>query len=451
MPVTTRRAYRATNYQCPDIYTMKNKKLFQKVVFIAIILVILFSLVAPAIFSQTLAAPKQEKLLNGLKVLMWPDAKAEKVAIRIRVHSGSAFDPQGKEGVMQLLADNIFPNTASREFFVEDLGGSLEVVSNYDYIEISASSKPESFVTMLETVAAAVSNPAIDKEQTTKLRTALLAKVSALESDPTYIADQAVARRLFGTFPYGRPEDGSSGSLPKIDFADLIDAKQRFLTADNATIAIWGNFDRNLGFRAVRRYFGSWLKADKKTPSTFAQPDMPPTTLLNVVSPRPDFAAIRLAMRGVARADRDFAAAMVFTNILETRLKARVPSIYSDKLFVKNEAHTLPGIITIGFPAGKNDVGTANGKIEANELVGKALSDAITETEFQAAKTKFQSHWMGLDSPTFYLDADTYKLVSAQLTSRIADNVTLTDVNAFAEKARKQPIVTILLSTPPAK
>lgn len=428
---------------------MKNKKLFQKVVFVALILLILFSLVAPAIFSQNLPAPNQEKLLNGLKILMWPDAKADKVAIKIRIHSGSAFDPQGKEGVMQLLADNVFPNEATKDFFREDLEGSLDIVSNYDYIEISATGKADSFLSMLETLATAVANPTIDKEQTAKLRTALLAKVTAWEADPTYIADQAAAKRLFGTFPYGRPEDGSSASLPKIDFADLIDAKQRFLTADNSTIAISGKFERDLAFRAVRRYFGSWLKSDRKTPSTFRQPDEPPTAMLNVVSPKPDVAAIRIAMRGTARADKDLAASMVFTNILESRLKARVPAIYSDQLFVRNEAHTLPGMITIGFAATKNDVGNANGKIEANELVGKALADPITDTEFQAAKSAFQAKWTKRDVSSFWLDADTYKLADPLGYARAADVVTISDVSAFAEKARKQSIVTILLNTPP--
>ncbi|MFT3745709.1 MAG: pitrilysin family protein [Pyrinomonadaceae bacterium] len=430
---------------------MKNKKLFQEIVFVALILLILLSLVAPAIFSQDLTAPRQEKLLNGLKVLMWPDAKADKTTIRIRVHSGSAFDPQGKEGVMQMLADNVFPNEATKDFFREDLEGSLEIVSNYDYIEINATGKADSFVSMIETLSTAVANPVIDKEQTAKLRVALIEKAKAAEGDPIYIADQAAARRLFGTYPYGRPENGSSASLAKIDFADLIDAKQRFLTADNATVTISGKFDRDLAFRAIRRYFGSWLKSDKKTPSTFREPDDPATALLNVVSPKPDVAAIRIALRGTSRSAKDLAASMVFTNILESRLKARVPAIYADQLFVRNEAHTLPGMITIGFAAGKNDVGNANGKIEANELVGKALADAITDAEFQAARSAFVAQWWKRDATTFWLDADTYKLNDAQAYARSADNVTLADVNAFAEKARKQPIVTVLLNTPPAK
>lgn len=430
---------------------MKDKKVLQKIVFVAFIVLILFSLVAPVIFSQTLPAPKQEKLLNGLRVFMWPDSKAATVSVRIRIHAGSAFDPQGKEGVMQLLADTIFPNDAACEFFTEDLDGGLEVISNYDYIEINASSKPDSFLSMIETVSTAVANPTIDKDVTVRLRTALAAKVAAREADPNYLADLAIAKRLLGTFPYGRPEDGNTGSLPTIDFADLVDAKTRFLTADNATVAISGNFDRELGFRAIRRYFGAWLKSDKKVPSTFRQPDEPPTAMLNLISPVPDAAALRFAMRGVARKDKDFAASMVFTSILETRLKTRVPSNHSNDLFVRNGVHVLPGIITIGFAADKNAAVNPSGKVEAHDLVAKALSDPIAESEFQTAKAKLQTTWTKRDAATSWLDVDTYKLTSADADHRIADNVTIADVNAYAEKLRKQPIVSLLLNTPTAK
>lgn len=429
---------------------MKNKKLFQKVVFIALIALILFSLVAPAIFSQSTDAPKQEKLLNELKVLMWSDAKADKVALTLRIHAGSAFDPQGKEGVMQMLADNIFPNEASREFFAEDLGGSLEVVTNYDFIEIRASSKPDGFLQMLETVAAAVSNPVIDKETTGKLRDALLAKIALLENDPVYVADHAAARRLFGTFPYGRPTMGTAASVGSIGFPDLIDAKQRFLSADNATVAISGNFDRALGFRAIRRFFGSWIKSDKRIPSTFRQPDPPPAGLLSIPSPKGDAAAIRFISRGLARNDKALPASMIFTAILESRLKARVPASHSGDISVRNLFHTLPGAIMIGFSISRDEFGTGNGKVDANELVGKAINDPISDAEFIAAKDAVQSDLANRTSVQLWLDLDTYKTAGAEADRAATKNVSLADVNAYAVVFRKQPMASVLVNTPPA-
>ena len=82
---------------------MKFGKIFIKAL---VYLVVVLAVMVTTAITQT---PQKEQLLNGLKVLMWPDSKADKVWVRIRIHAGSAFDPQGKEGVMQLLADNLFP------------------------------------------------------------------------------------------------------------------------------------------------------------------------------------------------------------------------------------------------------------------------------------------------------------------------------------------------------
>lgn len=411
--------------------------------------VLVVSVISGTTFSQTPAAtPKRETLLNGLKVLMWPSAAESRVSVRIRIHAGSAFDPQGKEGVMQLLADSIFPNETIRDFFAQDLGGSLDVTTNYDYIQIDATADPANVLTMLETLSTSVSNPTIDKETTATLRNALVARVKALEADPAYVADQAAAKRLFGTFPYGRAQLGTEDSVKKVDFADLIDAKQRFLTADNATIAVSGNFDRTLVFKAIRRYFGGWLKSDKRVPSTFRQPDEPPTGLLNLASPSTDVSAIRFAARAPSRSEKDFAAAAVFAAVIEARLKSRVPSAFADKVFVRSTANVLPGSIVIGFSAGKNDIGGANGKVEANELIAKVLADTPTDAEFSAARSTVAAEWAKRRVEHFWLDNDTYKTTSVDADRKIFDNVTLADVRSFADKFKSSPMVSVLVNAP---
>jgi zinc protease len=253
---------------------------------------------------------------------MWPDPTAKNVSVKIRVHSGSAFDPQGKEGVMYLLARNFFPNKAARDFFSEDLGGSVNILSNYDFIQIDAESNPASMVQMLDTLAQVVSNPNIDKETTDQLKLDVLAAIDRSEQDPAYVADRAVAKRLFGKFPYGRPEMGTKESISKIDFTDLRYAKDRFFGADNATVTLTGNFDADLAFRAIRRYFGAWLKSDKRVPSTFEQPAAAPLDVQIVQIPGSEMAEIRFATPGFARNSIDGDAATVLASIQQSRIAA---------------------------------------------------------------------------------------------------------------------------------
>lgn len=381
-------------------------------------------------------APRQEKLLNGLKVLMWNNPTADKVTVKIRVHSGSSFDPRDKEGVAKLLADTIFPNAAAKDFFSDDLGGSLEITSNYDFIQITATAKTAEFLTMLETLAAAVSNPVIDKETTAVVKIAHLAKLSELEKDPSYVADRAVAKRLFATFPYGRPQMGTRASIEKIDFVDLRFAKDRFFSADNATVAISGNFNSDLAFRAVRRYFGAWLKSDKKIPSTFKQPDEPDTALLEVVMAGVADSQVRYALRGLARNDKDFAASEILSKILDTRFKVAVSS--GSESSVINNAHILPGTIVYrNAPSGRSDKKLATG-----------ITAAISNDEFLKSKAEILAANAKRPMDEFWLDADTYKFILKD-EDQAFQNAALTDIQRVANRLATNPVVSVTVQPAP--
>ena len=395
--------------------------------------------------------PREETLLNGLKVLMWSDPTARDVSVKIRIHAGSAFDPQGKEGVMRLLAENIFPNAESREYFAEGLNGSLKIDTTYDYIQINASSEPSQYLAMLETLSSALINSTIDKPTTAKLRDALAAELTPLEGSTTYVADQAAISRMFGSFPYGRPVYGTTGSVKKIDFADLIDARARFLTADNATLIIVGNFKGQNAWQAIRRFFGGWLKSDRRVPSTFRQPDAPQPGRLTVASPRPNESAMRFAVRFVARNDKEFAAANVFAKLVEKRLLARSPEDIRDEAFVRVGEHVFPGAMLIGFAASRGDFVPGSGKIGTEDLVSRALTDAILEAEFAEAKSAALSEWAKRDTANLWLDIDTFKTAGVNAEFAALEKVSIENVRSVAARIRAAESVSVLVNTPKSK
>ena len=420
---------------------MKTRNVLVKIAIAAGVGLLLLSLAAPVLFPQSSGGARQEKLLNGLKVVMLSNPKAEKVELRIRIHSGSAFDPQGKEGLMRMLAANIFPSEAAREFFSEDLGGSLEIKSDYDFIQIDASATPENLLSLLETVSTGVTNPTIDKETTAKLKSAQLDEVRNFASDPARVADMAVARRLFGTFPYGRSKIGTVESLQKIDFADLIDAKQRFLAADNATLVLSGRFDQQLAYRAVRRYFGSWLKADKSVPATFRQPDAPPTGLEALQSPGGERTEVRFAVRGAARSGVDFVAAEIAALLLESRLRAALPAEYREHVKVEHHAYVLPGLFIVRF-AGPGDPA----KVAPLEILAKACAGNVTDHEFQSAKAAFAAKWNSVDPAERWLDIDTYRLESIERENIKIASIKLSDVQDLLLRMQKLPVAAVALA-----
>ena len=371
------------------------------------------------------SVPRQEKLLNGLKVLMWTDPTATDVRVSIRVHAGSSFDPQGKEGVMRLLADNLFPTSGSREFFTEDLGGSLDVISNYDYIQVNATAKSSEFLTLLETLAQTVATPTIDKETTTALIKDLANKVAASEKDPAYVAEQAALKRLFGSFPYGRPQIGTRESLQRIDFADLIFAKDRFLTADNVTVAISGNFKSDLGFRAARRYFGAWLKSDKRVPATFRQPDAPDTKPIEIgMDAGSDRTAF--ALRSVSRGDADYAASLVLESVIRARAEKGFPNAT-----IVHEPRLLPGVMVISVPGSPG-------------FPFALFSERVSEAEFTKARADVGAQYGRKSLLDQWLDVDTYRTTVAG-DALAFEKMTLADVQRVADRLAKNPIASVVV------
>lgn len=423
---------------------MNIKNYFNKITILALILFIN----AGISFSQTtkFPAPRQEKLLNDLNVLIWSVPNADKVTVKLRVNKGAAFDHQGKEGTMALLSNILFPNDASREFFEEDLGGSLEIITDYDFIQFNATSTPEKALDALQTLAIAVTNPQIDKETTAAVKQLQIEKVKELENDPKYVADQAVAERLLGDFPYGRPKMGTLQSLEKIDFADLIFAKNRFLTSDNATLEITGNVKSDLVYRAARRYFGGWIKSDGKIPATFKLPDEPDKNLKIIEANKENTSELRFAFRSLARNDKNYFAAEILKNILEKRLQKRERS----KSVISSGTHLLPGLMIVKI----NDwnlglVKKSGNGIALPEGIEKIVSNLFTETissdEFNSAKSEVLSKFNSEKLGDNWLDVYTYKLKSFNDDYQTAQNIKLEDVKTLADKLKSEPVASVLL------
>jgi predicted Zn-dependent peptidase len=343
---------------------------------------------------------------------------------------------------MRLLADNIFPNESAKEFFTEELDGSLEVVSNYDYIQITATAKSEHLLDVLQTLANAVANPVIDKETTARLRAALAGKVRELDKDPVYVADMAIASRLYGTFPYGRRQMGTAESVQRIDFADLIAVKERFLTADNATVTLTGNYNSDIAYRAIRRYFGAWLKSDKKVPSTFRHPDDPDTKPLTVSGAAVGPTEVRFALRGLARSDKDFPASEIFTRIALSRWGQEKPGAIG--YTVRNESHILPGHIVFGMT---QVALPAQSKVDT-KLAASLIPLNITEAEFAKAKAEVLAELNNRDLQERWLDVDTFKSLPVDNETAAYQDATLADVQKLAERLAKNPVVTVIFTEP---
>ena len=301
----------------------------------------------------------------------------QNVMLKMRIHSGAAFDLAGKEGQMSLLAGAFFdPNT--REYVTDELDGRLEVKTSYDSIDITLAGRASDFERMLELLRNGVVNIQLTPEAVERVRAELVKSASAAAGE----ADRLVAARLFAPFPYARPVAGTADSLARVERTDLMLARERFLNPDNATLVIVGDINPTRTLRILRRSMGGWRKSDRAVPSTFRRPEPTDARTLVVGSPGAKEVELRVAWRGLARTDRDAAA----VRLLETIVRDRWNSTLSGaSAVVRYEAMREGGILKLG--ATLPSAAAAARALEAARKVARDLSETgPTASELEGAK-----------------------------------------------------------------
>ena len=400
---------------------------------------------------QTSQNPERAQLLNGLTILYGNRPDDPNVLLKLRIKSGAAFDLTGKAGTMSLLADAMFPESTTREYVSEQLGGQLDVSTTYDAIDVTLSGKASELERMIDLLRNAVLNVNLSAESIATLRATRI-KQLAEKSSNAELADRAVAARLFGSYPYGNPAQGTPETLAKIERADLMLARERFLNAENATLVVVGGVEKSRLMRALRQILGPWQKGDRIVPATFRQPGGVDDRVLVIDHPEAKQTEVRIGVRGFARSDRDRLAARALSGIAEARCRKAMPEL-SACVVLDNE-YALQGIFVFAATVPSNSAGKA---ITAMKNIMKELAEsgpsaeelrsAITLPLFNSRQYEYASQ---RQSPSYsladaWLDAETYKLPPNAVSA--AANLSPDDLRRAAGRlfANSAPLAVVVL------
>ena len=359
----------------------------------------------------------------------------QNVLIKLRVHSGAAFDLAGKEGTLALLGDILFPDPSVREYFTEEMGGRLNVRTDYDAITIAMQGRAAEFERMIEILRTALVTTQLTPENVTRIRDGRIKVVKETSVLPAAVADRAIASRLFADFPYGRPYGGTAESLERIDRSDLMLARERFLNPNNATLTIIGGVQPGRAMRTLRQLLGIWRKSEQVVPATFRQPLKPDARPLVVNAPGDQSVEIRLAVRGLARRDPDVLAASLLAHIARRRWETTVPELARTPLFVRHDAFSLPGMFVMGTTV--DHLLAAKTLAAAQEIVKQLARNPVPAADLDQAKIDFMATLNkeagGPDGlADGWLDMDTYGVEASTEQIRRLNSITSDDLHRTA-------------------
>lgn len=390
-------------------------------------------------FPQVSAEPEREQLLNGLRLLLWLKPGSPDVILKLRINSGAAFDLAGKSGQMALLGDLLFPDPATIEYFTGEMGGKLDVSVTYDSVTITMVGKAAELEQIVEVLRNALLATQLTPEVVTRMRDARLKILRDTTIVPATVADRAIAARLFGDFPYGRPAAGIPEDVARVDRADLMLARERFLNSNNATLAVIGGVTKPRTMRTLRQILGPWRKSEQIVPTTFRQPTPPDPRTLIVNVPGPGV-EVRLALRGVSRSDPDFHIATVLAKLAQHRWQGTTPESTTQPIFVRSDAYVLPGAFVMGTTVNSQTV--VDSIANARKVLDSLMNTPATPAELERAKNEVVTEMVatlskGDNVPDAWLDADTYRLSAVQDQIALLKAVTASDLQRVANRLFK--------------
>lgn len=199
----------------------------------------------------TIPTIQQFKTKAGVPVRFVQTTALPIVDIDLRFNAGSARDGSISStgfGIANMTATMLTQGSKrldENEFTraVETLGINLNSSAYKDMFIVSLRSLSDDkhLLPAVDLMTQMLSEPAFDDSILARNKARLLVGLQQQKQDPNSLASIAFSEALYGEHPYSHPSAGTLESVPTIEKQQLIDFKNRYLVAANASVAITGN------------------------------------------------------------------------------------------------------------------------------------------------------------------------------------------------------------------
>ncbi len=199
----------------------------------------------------TIPTIQQFKTKAGVPVRFVQTTALPIVDIDLRFNAGSARDGSISNtgfGIANMTATMLTQGSKrldENEFTraVETLGINLNSSAYKDMFIVSLRSLSDDkhLLPAVDLMTQMLSEPTFDDSILARNKARLLVGFQQQKQDPNSLASIAFSEALYGEHPYAHPSAGTLESVPTIEKQQLIDFKNRYLVAANASVAITGN------------------------------------------------------------------------------------------------------------------------------------------------------------------------------------------------------------------
>ncbi len=277
-------------------------------------------------------APVEKTLDNGLRVVVFVDARLPIAQVQLFVPAGLVAEPADQPGVAHLTAQMLERGTPTRDAArlaseMGALGSELTVTTLRDYTVVGAGLLAGDLEAGLGIMADAVMHPLFSNEALGRLRYEVARTLIELHHNPVSTAEEQVWPLAFENHPYGRTPAGEVADLLRRTREELQAFHAAHYLPKGSVLAVAGDVKAAEVFEMARQSFGEWQGTAAPVPSIMVGPGSlkPHVRIIDV--PSGGRTEIRIAAaapeRGSPQSLPFSIASSVFADIGAARLAAR--------------------------------------------------------------------------------------------------------------------------------
>ena len=220
---------------------------------------------APPALADTLppqAEIVEQKLDNGLTLIVIPDHRAPVVTHMVWYRNGSADDPPGKSGIAHFLEHLMFKGTHKHpkgafSEAVAEIGGQENAFTSNDYTAYFQRVAKEHLGLMMSYEADRMTGLTLSDDVVAPERDVVLEERRMhCDADPSAQLNEAVQAAVFTHHPYGKPIIGWGHEIETLGREDALAYYRRFYTPENAILIVAGDVTAEEGLRLAKEHYG---------------------------------------------------------------------------------------------------------------------------------------------------------------------------------------------------
>jgi zinc protease len=255
---------------------------------------------------------------SGITAWLVEDYTVPVINIRFAFTGGSVQEPEGKEGLANLMTGLFDEGAGDLESAVfqermDDAGGEMSFSATRDAVFGSLRMLAEDREEVLDLLRLAVTEPRFDEVPFERIRAQILTGLQSRERDPEHQGRLAFARALYGDHPYGRSDEGTSETLAALTPDDVRALHERLFARSNLHVAVVGAIDAETLAQVLDEVFGDLPAEADLVEIDPVEPALAQEVGFEFALPQ---SSLQLVYPGLARDDEAFFPAFLMNHVL---------------------------------------------------------------------------------------------------------------------------------------